>query len=176
MPSYQAQRLQMQIAGIEGQAILLLSHPRPRNRPELECYIPLSTEGIADPFPGGPRSRPALSEVVSALASHHIEFKRAALMIYALQVASSNAKIPADLIALQQVRDASENEEGEELAPEITTYEPDDEEYEEANREPSLADLLLAEVRRHREEDQAKQAGETPKVPENSPLDNPNWP
>ncbi len=118
----------------------------------------------------------ALSEVVSALASHHIEFKRAALMIYALQVASSNAKVPTDLVALQQVRDASENEEGEELAPEITTYEPDDEEYQEANHEPTLADLLVAEMRRQREEDQAKQSAETPEVPEYSPLDDLHWP
>ena len=104
----------------------------------------------------------ALSEVVSALATNHIDFKRAALMIYALQVASSNAKIPADLVALHQVREHSENEEGDELAPEITTYEPDDEEYQEANHEPTLTEILMAEVRRHRqeEEDEARQSAE----------------
>jgi hypothetical protein len=104
----------------------------------------------------------ALSEVVSALASNHIEFKRAALMIYALQVASSNAKIPADLVALHQVREQSENEEGDELAPEITTYEPDDEEYKEANHEPTLTEILEAEIRRHRreEEDEARQSAQ----------------
>ncbi len=103
----------------------------------------------------------ALSEVVSALATNHIELKRAALMIYALQVASSNAKIPDDLVALHQVREHSENEEGDELAPEIATYEPDDEEYKEANHEPTLTEILMAEVRRQREEDEeAKQSAE----------------
>lgn len=102
----------------------------------------------------------ALSEVVSALANHRIEFKRAGLLIYALQVASSNARIPADLVALEQVRDASEDESGEELAPEITTFEPDDEEYQEANHEPTLAEILMAEVHRHRDEHEAKQAAE----------------
>lgn len=102
----------------------------------------------------------ALSEVVSALAGHRIDFKRAALIIYALQVASSNAKVPADLVALEQVREASEDEAGEVLAPEITTYEPDDEEYEEANHEPTLADLLLHDARKSREEYKANRLAE----------------
>ena len=66
----------------------------------------------------------AISEVVSALAARRIEFKRAALMIYALQVASSNAKIPADLVAAQPVRDASQDEQGEELAPKPSPTSP----------------------------------------------------
>jgi hypothetical protein len=102
----------------------------------------------------------ALSEVVSALAGHRIEFKRAALMIYALQVASSNAKVPADLVTLEQVRDSAENEAGEELAPEVTTYEPGDDEYQDANHEPGLADILLAEIHRHRNEHEAKELAE----------------
>ena len=82
-----------------------------------------------------------------------------------IKVASSNAKIPADLVALQQVREHSENEEGDELAPEIATYKPDDEEYQEANHEPTLTEILVAEVRRQREEeeDEARQSAETPK-------------
>jgi len=92
----------------------------------------------------------ALSEVVSALAQRRIEFKRAALMIYALQVASSNAKTPADLVAVEQVRDASENEHGEQLAPETTTYEPDDEEYDD-DREPTMAELLMGGIKLRQE-------------------------
>ena len=85
-------------------------------------------------------------------------------MIYALQVASSNAKIQAGSRSLHQVREHSENEEGDELAPEITTYEPGDEEYEEANHEPTLTEILEAEIRRHRQEDEARQSAETPKT------------
>jgi hypothetical protein len=90
----------------------------------------------------------ALSEVVSAIANHRIDLKRAGLLIYALQVASSNAKNPQDLIATQQVRERSENEAGDELAPEITTYEKEDPEYVPADDELTLRDLLLREVRR----------------------------
>jgi len=96
----------------------------------------------------------ALSEVVGALATRRVDFKRAALMIYALQVASSNAKNPADLVALQPVREASENDQGEELAPELTTYEPDDEEYDD-DREPTLAELLMGGIKLRQEAHEA---------------------
>ncbi len=99
----------------------------------------------------------ALSEVVSALAGHRIDYKRAGLLVYALQVASANAKNIQDIVPDQQVRDRSENEEGDELAPEIITYEPEDEEYVEPEHEPTLAEILLAEVRRHRDEAEAEE-------------------
>jgi hypothetical protein len=113
----------------------------------------------------------ALSEVVSALASHHIEFKRAALMIYALQVASSNAKNAADIVAIQQVRDISENEEGDELAPEVTAPDPEDEGYQQADREPSIADLLWPEVLKQRARYEAEQLAANPKSPEEAAAD-----
>jgi len=93
----------------------------------------------------------ALSEVVSALAQRRIEFKRAALMIYALQVASSNAKTSTDLVAVEQVRDASQNEQGEHLAPETTTYEPDDEEYDDPNHEPTICEMLRGGIKLRQE-------------------------
>ena len=113
----------------------------------------------------------ALSEVVSALASHHIEFKRAALMIYVLQVASSNAKNAADIVAIQQVRDISENEEGDELAPEVTSPDPEDEGYDEADRVPSIADLLWPEVLKQRARIQAEQLAEDQKRLEETAAD-----
>jgi hypothetical protein len=94
----------------------------------------------------------ALSEVVSAIAARRIDHKSAALLVYALQVASSNAKNAGDIVADQQVREQFETEEGEQLAPEVTTLEPNDEGYLNEYGEPSLADLLLAEVRRRPDE------------------------
>ena len=105
----------------------------------------------------------ALSEVVSAIAGKRIDYKRAGLLVYALQVASSNAKNMTDIVADQQVRDRSENEEGDELAPEATTLEPNDEGYLNEYGEPTLAQILLNEVKRHRD---AANAEENTKPPE----------
>jgi hypothetical protein len=102
----------------------------------------------------------ALSEVVSAIAARRIDLKSAALLIYALQVASSNARVSTDVVADQQVRDSFETEEGEVLAPEATTYEPKDPEYRDGYGEPTLAQLLLNEVKRHRDEDEAEAEAE----------------
>jgi hypothetical protein len=96
----------------------------------------------------------ALSEVVEALAGHRIDLKRAGLMIYALQVASSNAKKDQGFISEDQVREAFFGEQGQDLAPEITGYDFDDDIPDDAPRkgEPSLADLLQAEIRRQNAE------------------------
>ena len=104
----------------------------------------------------------ALSEVVSASPENGSTTNAPDSLVYALQVASSNAKNMTDIVADQQVRDRSENEEGEELGPEATTYEPNDEEYRDAYGEPSVAQLLLNEVKRYRDEAKAEENTEKP--------------
>jgi len=104
----------------------------------------------------------ALSEVVNAIAGRRIDFKTAGLLVYALQVASSNAKNMKELVADEQVRDRCEDEHGEELAPEVTTLEPNDEGYLDENGRPSLADILVAEMRRQREAARAEAEEEGP--------------
>ncbi len=98
----------------------------------------------------------ALSEVVSAIAGKRIDHKSAALLVYALQVASSNAKVVKAIVADQQVRETSETEEGEELAPEVTTLEPNDEGYLNEDGEPTLAQILLDAVKRGQERAEAE--------------------
>ena len=98
----------------------------------------------------------ALSEVVSALAHRS----------HRLQTRSADDLRPAGRLLQRQNSSrsrspstgprTSENEEGDELAPEITTYEPDDEEYKEANHEPTLTEILMAEVRRQRQEEEER--------------------
>jgi hypothetical protein len=106
----------------------------------------------------------ALSEVVSALAEHRIDYKRASLMIYALQVASANAKNPNDLIAANQVRETSQNEEGEELGPEESGYEDAEESHEHGK---SLFFDLLRDMRELEAQREAEAAGKNmPAAPE----------
>jgi hypothetical protein len=107
----------------------------------------------------------ALSEVVSALAGHRIDLKRAGLLIYALQVASSNAKNAGSFIAEEPVRDLSPNEHGELLGPETTAYDPDDPQYLDQAKEGdlTLAQLIMKEIRKRQAEqppslDQGQQA------------------
>jgi hypothetical protein len=104
----------------------------------------------------------ALSEVVSAIAARRIDHKSAALLVYALQVASSNAKDRKEIVADQQVRDRSESEEGDELAPEAVTYEPNDPEYRDQYGQESIAQLLMREIGKKREADQTSEDVETP--------------
>jgi hypothetical protein len=85
----------------------------------------------------------ALSEIVGAIAGRRIDHKSAALIVYALQVASSNAKDMKDLVADEQVRDRFETREGEDLAPEVTTLEPGDVGYRDEYGEPTLAEVIL---------------------------------
>ena len=68
-----------------------------------------------------------------------------------------------DIVADQQVRDRSENEEGDELAPEATTLEPNDEGYLNEYGEPTLAQILLNQEKKHRD---AANAEENTKPPE----------
>jgi hypothetical protein len=106
----------------------------------------------------------ALSEVVHALAAERIELKRASLLIYALQVASSNAKNAENFISAEQVRDSSRNELGQPLAPEPTGYDTEDPEYLEQDVEGgeySLPHLFAREFARQREAAAARKLSQT---------------
>ncbi len=113
----------------------------------------------------------ALSEVVSALASHRIDFKRASLLIYALQVASSNAKNADGFIAEEPVRELSQNEDGEPLGPEITAWDQDDPEYLDHAKDDDLTidQILIRGLRKM----QAEQRGESNESPQTDLHDNP---
>ena len=85
----------------------------------------------------------AISEIVSAIADNRIDTRRAGMLLYALQIASGNAKHHEEIVSSMAVNETVTTEEGEEIAPEGTMI-------DRFNGEPSLADILLAEVYRHR--------------------------
>ena len=88
----------------------------------------------------------ALSEIVTAIAENRIDTKRAGVLLYALQIASSNAKHQNEIVCADSVDETVVNEQGEEMALEGAKAGPPEEE--------SLADLLIKEVRRRNQENQ----------------------
>src|SRR5271170_2375744 len=88
----------------------------------------------------------ALSEIVTAIAESRIDPRRAGILLYALQIASSNAKHQDEIVCADSVDETVVTEQGEEMALEGAKAGPPQEE--------SLATLLIKEVRRQREENQ----------------------
>ena len=82
----------------------------------------------------------AIDEVVTALAAESIDTKRAGMLLYALQIASNNAKHREEIVSSNAVSEITHTEQGEEMAPEGATSGPPEEE--------SLQSILVAEVKR----------------------------
>jgi hypothetical protein len=85
----------------------------------------------------------AISEVVSALADHRIEPKRASTLLYALQIASSNARHSEEIVSSKSVDEVIQTEEGEEMALEDALA--------DGPQAESLGTLVVKELRRHLE-------------------------
>jgi hypothetical protein len=100
----------------------------------------------------------AITHVLMALADYQIDTKRAGILLYGLQLASTNAKDAAQIVASESVAELTRSEDGEEMAPEGATVRPQQEE--------SIADMLMRELRSHLEggkepsSDQAAQPAE----------------
>jgi hypothetical protein len=82
----------------------------------------------------------AISEVVSALADARIEPKRAGILLYALQIASSNARHSEEIVSSNSVEEVVQTEEGEEMALEDALADGPEEE--------SLKTLVLKELKK----------------------------
>src|SRR5271170_5194261 len=80
----------------------------------------------------------ALSEIVTAIAESRIDPRRAGILLYALQIASSNAKHQDEIICADSVDETVVTEQGEEMALEGAKSGPPEEE--------SLASLLMKTV------------------------------
>jgi hypothetical protein len=89
----------------------------------------------------------ALSAVGMAFAARRITSKDASIYSYILQTASSNAK-NADLIVSTEAVSKIMIEDGQEMAPRNATSGP--------AGEPSMADLLMREVRRQRKNEEER--------------------
>ena len=82
----------------------------------------------------------AITHVIMALADYQIDTKRAGILLYGLQLASTNAKDTEQIVSSESIAELTRTEEGEEMAPEGATSRPEQEE--------SLADMLMREVSR----------------------------
>jgi hypothetical protein len=80
----------------------------------------------------------AITHVIMALADYQIDTKRAGILLYGLQLASSNAKDAEQIVSSVAIAELTRTEDGEEMAPEGATARPQQEE--------SIADLLMREV------------------------------
>jgi hypothetical protein len=80
----------------------------------------------------------AITQVIMALADYEIDTKRAGVLLYGLQLASSNAKDAEQIVSSSAIAELTHTEEGEEMAPEGSTSRPQQEE--------TLADVLLKAV------------------------------
>ena len=105
----------------------------------------------------------ALSEIVTAVADHRIDTKRAGILLYALQIASSNAKHQDEIVCADSVDETVLTEQGEEMALEGAKAGPPEEE--------SLASLLIKEVRRLNQQNQDFSPDHTPQPDENEDFD-----
>jgi len=65
----------------------------------------------------------AISEVVQAMARNYMDHKRGGKILYGLQLALQSAKVPADIVSSEPVRELYRNAEGEEIGPKATFYE-----------------------------------------------------
>ena len=88
----------------------------------------------------------AISEVVAAMANNQMDHKRGGKILYGLQLALNGMKHQPEIVAPEPVRELCQNDEGEDIATEMTVYEdgeafPDDEEdgEEESKTRPKPA-------------------------------------
>src|SRR5271170_5861131 len=105
----------------------------------------------------------ALSEIVTAIAESRIDPRRAGILLYALQIASSNAKHQYEIVCADSVDETVVTEQGEEMALEGAKAGPPEEE--------SLATLLIKEVRRRAEENQQLSSDHGRQPDENKEFD-----
>src|SRR5271170_5536464 len=105
----------------------------------------------------------ALSEIVTAIAESRIDPRRAGILLYALQIASSNAKHQDEIVCADSVDETVVTEQGEEMALEGAKAGPPEEE--------SLASLLIKEVRRRQQENQELSSDHSPQPDENKEDD-----
>ena len=98
----------------------------------------------------------AISEIVTAVAKYAMDPKRAGILLYALQIASHNAKNSEEIVSSHAVSEVTRTEHGEEMAPEGATAGPPEEE--------TLQSLLVAEVRRQAQESREHSSDQTPQI------------
>ena len=82
----------------------------------------------------------AISEVVAAMANNQMDHKRGGKILYGLQLALNGMKHQPEIVAPEPVRELCQNDEGEDIATEMTVYEdgeafPDDDGEEESKDE-----------------------------------------
>jgi len=94
----------------------------------------------------------ALTQVAMALADHRLDTKRAGVLLYALQIASGNAKNSDQIVSSEAVSQITLTKKGEEMAPKNATSGP--------AGEPSLADLLHKEIKKQRKAEDERKAQE----------------
>ena len=63
----------------------------------------------------------AISEIAMAVANYQMDHKRAGVLLYALQIASHNAKNSEEIVSSHAVSEVTRTEHGEEMAPEGAT-------------------------------------------------------
>jgi mannose-6-phosphate isomerase class I len=80
----------------------------------------------------------AISEVVAAMARDYMDHKRGGKILYGLQLALHGMKFPQEILAPEPVRDLCQNQEGEDIAPEMTVYEENDEDQEDEQEFPTI--------------------------------------
>ena len=98
----------------------------------------------------------AISEIVTALANYTIHPKRAGVLLYALQIASHNAKNSEEIVSSHAVSEVTRTKHGEEMASEGATAGPPEEE--------TLQSLLVAEVRRQAQQSRELGSDQTAQI------------
>lgn len=83
----------------------------------------------------------ALSEIVCAIADNRLDNRRAGMLLYALQIASSNAKYQEEIVSTNSVEETVLTEKGDEIAAEGAKN----------VQEETLADLLTKGLRNEAE-------------------------
>ena len=98
----------------------------------------------------------AISEIVTAVAHYKMDHKRAGVLLYALQIASHNAKNSEEIVSSHAVSEVTRTEHGEEMAPEGATAGPPEEE--------TLQSILVAEVRRQAQQSRELNSDQTAQI------------
>ncbi len=79
----------------------------------------------------------AISEVVAAMARDYMDHKRGGKILYGLQLALQGMKHPEEILAPEPVRDLCQNDEGEDIAAQVTVYEENDEDQKNKQKLPA---------------------------------------
>ena len=108
----------------------------------------------------------AITHVAMAVADRHINTKEAGLILYALQIASGNAKNAEQIVSSTAVDELTRTEQGEEMALEGATSHPS----ADAPEEDSLMNILLKEVARQNKEYQEPSPDQSHQPNENKEL------